>query len=46
VKERKDAVETRPPAKVYDLDDLVKRIKPDNVHDLIDFGPPKGKEAW
>ncbi len=29
----------------YDLDDLVARITPENVHAGVDFGPPVGKEA-
>lgn len=32
--------------RVYRLDDLVKRITSRNVHDAIDFGDPKGREAW
>lgn len=28
----------------YDLADLIKRITPDNLHDVIDFGRPIGKE--
>jgi antitoxin MazE len=34
------------PKKVYDLVDLVKRITPDNLHELVDFGPPQGREVW
>ncbi len=29
----------------YDLDDLVARITPQNVHAEIGFGPPVGREA-
>jgi antitoxin MazE len=28
------------------LDELVDRITDENRHELIDFGPPVGKEAW
>lgn len=28
------------------LDDLIDQIKPDNLHDPIDWGPPVGKEIW
>jgi antitoxin MazE len=30
----------------YDLDDLVKAITPENLHEEVDFGRPVGKEAW
>jgi len=30
----------------YDIRDLVKRITKDNQHELIDWGPPVGKEFW
>src|SRR5438094_1062082 len=26
----------------YDLDDLLKRITPKNLHEAVDFGPPQG----
>lgn len=29
----------------YDLDDLVARITPENVHAEVSFGPPVGREA-
>lgn len=29
----------------YDLDRLLDRIKPENLHESIDFGCPVGKEA-
>jgi antitoxin MazE len=31
---------------VYSLEELASRITPENRHDLIDFGPPVGKEVW
>ena len=30
----------------YKLDDLLKGITEDNIHEEIDFGRPEGKEAW
>ncbi len=30
----------------YTLDELVKKITPDNKHKLVDWGSPKGKEIW
>lgn len=32
--------------KEYDLDDLVRRITPRNLHDEVNFGGPAGKEVW
>lgn len=32
--------------KTYDIDELVAKITPENRHELIDFGPPVGKEIW
>ena len=33
------------PRREYDLDELVKGITPENLHDEADFGKPVGKEA-
>jgi antitoxin MazE len=30
----------------YTLDELVKKITPENKHTLVDLGSPKGKEIW
>ncbi len=30
----------------YRLDDLLDRITPENQPELIDWGPPVGKEVW
>lgn len=30
----------------YRIEDLVREITPDNVHDEADTGPPVGHEAW
>jgi antitoxin MazE len=32
--------------KSYKLDDLLKRITNDNIHEELDFGRPEGKEVW
>ena len=30
----------------FELDDLLKQIRRDNLHESIDFGPPVGREVW
>jgi antitoxin MazE len=30
----------------YRLDDLLNQITPENRHELVDWGPPVGKEVW
>ncbi len=30
----------------YDIEELVKHITPENRHEEVDFGPPRGKEFW
>lgn len=30
----------------YDLDTLLAAMTPDTFHDLVDWGPPVGKEIW
>jgi antitoxin MazE len=32
--------------KEYDLDDLVRRITPGNLHEELDFGGSVGNEVW
>jgi antitoxin MazE len=32
--------------KSYKVADLVNQITPDNLHELVDFGPPQGREVW
>ena len=44
-----DAVDVREEAvrvKEYDLNEMLKRIKPENLHQEVEFGRPIGKEAW
>jgi antitoxin MazE len=33
-------------AKTYQLNDLLKGITKDNLHEAVDFGMPEGKEVW
>ena len=33
-------------SKGYDLDELVDRITPKNLHEAVDSGSPQGKESW
>jgi antitoxin MazE len=33
-------------AKSYDLDELLKKVTPENIHEETDWGPPIGKEIW
>ena len=35
-----------PRARKYELKDLLKAVKPGNLHEAIDTGPPVGREAW
>ena len=35
-----------PARAAYDLDDLLGKITPDNVHGEIDTGTPQGREVW
>jgi len=30
----------------YSLDEMLKKIRPDNIHSEVKVGPSKGKEAW
>jgi antitoxin MazE len=33
-------------AKTYDLDELLKKVTPENINKETDWGPPVGKEIW
>ena len=35
-----------PSIKEIDLDELLSRVNKKNLHKLIDFGPPVGREIW
>ena len=43
---RGKAIILRPARPAYDLDDLLDRISPENLHGEVDFGRPVGKEEW
>lgn len=30
----------------YTLEDLLAQVTEDNRHEVVDFGPPVGKEVW
>jgi antitoxin MazE len=30
----------------YDLGEMLKKINKNNIHEVIYFGPPQGKEIW
>ena len=34
------------PKSRYDIDELISRIVPSNVHEAVDWGEPVGREAW
>ena len=36
----------RPRKREYTLEELLKRIKPENIHGETDWGPPVGREVW
>ena len=47
VRVEKGTLIVEPVAKpVYQLDDLLEQITPDNLHDEIDTGDAVGNEAW
>ena len=33
-------------SKIFAIGELVKGIRPDNLHEAIDTGAPRGREAW
>ncbi len=36
----------RPAGLIYDLDELLEGIKPDNQHTAVETGEPLGREIW
>jgi antitoxin MazE len=44
--ERGRIVIERSRSRSFTLRTLVKAIRPDNLHEPIDTGPPKGREVW
>ena len=45
IKEQGGAIVIKPVKGEYELDDLIARITPENLHKESDFGAPVGKEA-
>jgi antitoxin MazE len=43
---RGKAIILRPARPTYHLDDLLDRVKPENLHGEVGFGRPVGKEEW
>lgn len=39
-------IEPVAPRPVYDIEELVAGITPENLHEEVSFGPPVGKEVW
>jgi antitoxin MazE len=47
VREEKGRIVIEPVRKkTYKLEDLLKGINARNQHEIVDFGPPAGKEVW
>lgn len=47
IDDKKGEVTLRPYRKpVPSLEELVKRITPENIHPLVDWGKPRGNEYW
>jgi antitoxin MazE len=44
--EHAEGILLRPASKRYELNDLLKKVRPGNLHTSIDTGAPVGKEAW
>jgi antitoxin MazE len=40
------AVVIRPQRKRKNLQELLAKVTPENIHPEMDFGPPVGKEIW
>ena len=40
------ALAIRPKPRSYILEELLEQVTPENCHDGIDWGEPKGKEIW
>jgi antitoxin MazE len=41
-----DALILRPRKREYTLDELLKKVTPENIHGETDWGPAVGGEAW
>ncbi len=43
---KQGTIVAKPVKKKASLQDLLAKITPENVHEEIDWGPARGKEAW
>lgn len=43
---RNGSIIARPAKKKATLKELVAKVSPENVHGEVDWGKPRGKEAW
>jgi antitoxin MazE len=41
-----DKLIVRPARRRPTLDELLAKVTPDNIHEEVNWGPPRGKEAW
>lgn len=44
--EDKVSVSQESEAKKYSLEELLEKVRPENIHEEIDMGKPRGKEVW
>ena len=44
--EEKMIIKEAETAKKYSLDELLEKVTPDNIHEEINLGKPRGKEVW
>ncbi len=39
-------LQVEPLSEEVDFDKLLEKVNEDNLHELVDFGAPRGKEVW
>lgn len=39
-------LQVEPVSEEVDFDKLLEKVSEDNLHELVDFGSPRGKEVW
>lgn len=39
-------LQVEPVSEEVDYDKLLEKVNEDNLHELVDFGAPRGKEVW
>ena len=44
--EDKVSVSQESEAKKYSLEELLEKVRPENIHEEIDMGKPRSKEVW